>query len=311
MEVTAADHMTSVEHLNSLPHVDDEPSENNGADVNAGEDGEEPAQHTSTIASAESGLAVSMSAARPSTELAIRISDLRFSYPKQPELLRIDQLDIPSGQHVAILGPSGSGKSTLLELIEGSLAPTHGQVLVNSIPSISLGKDACKRIGVLEQEPYVFNRTLRGNLRVADSQATDDECKRALELAGLDELLKTLPQGLDTVANEAGLRFSGGERQRIALARILLQDSPIVLLDEPTAGLDPITESKLLSTMLSVLENRTVVMVTHHLMGIDRFDRVLLIHDGTIAEDGTPQHLAKESATYQRLLSFDRGESTC
>ena len=128
----------------------------------------------------------------------------------------------------------------------------------------------------------------------------------ALRCVGLERLLSQLPDKLDTLVDEAGLRFSGGERHRIALARILLQDAPIVILDEPTVSLDPRTEQEVLDTMLRVLADKTVILITHHLRGVAAMDRVLFLKDGRIALDGSPEELERTSAYYQSLLSLEK-----
>ena len=224
-------------------------------------------------------------------------------------LLSNVSLTIERGQKVAILGASGSGKSTLLHLIRGDLAPSSGTVTLGGVPATEL--NAAGRIhqyvGYMQQSSYLFAQTLRGNLKVGNPKVTDDQAIKVLQEVCLQPLLDRLPDGLDTLVDEAGLRFSGGERQRIALARLLLAQTPVVLLDEPTVSLDPLTEAKLLDTAFEVLADRTVIMVTHHLCGIEHMDRVLLVQDGGILLDGSPQELAKTSELFQRLLSFDRG----
>ena len=224
-------------------------------------------------------------------------------------LLSNVSLTIERGQKVAILGASGSGKSTLLHLIRGDLAPSSGTVTLGGVPATEL--NAAGRIhqyvGYMQQSSYLFAQTLRGNLKVGNPKVTDDQAIKVLQEVCLQPLLDRLPDGLDTPVDEAGLRFSGGERQRIALARLLLAQTPVVLLDEPTVSLDPLTEAKLLDTAFEVLADRTVIMVTHHLCGIEHMDRVLLVQDGGILLDGSPQELAQSSELFRRLLAFDRG----
>ena len=161
--------------------------------------------------------------------------------------------------------------------------------------------------GVCQQATYLFNDTLRNNLLIAKPQATDEELERALERVGLKRLLARLPKGLDTLLDEAGLRFSGGERHRVALARILLQDAPIVILDEPTVSLDPRTEHEVLDTMFEVLEGKTVILITHHLQGVSDMDRVLFLESGRIALDGAPEELERNNQHYQTLLELEQG----
>ena len=164
-----------------------------------------------------------------------------------------------------------------------------------------------EHIGIIQQETYLFNATLLGNLRLGDSSITREQATDALIAVGLGGLLNRLPKGLDTMVDEAGWRFSGGERHRIAIARVLLRKTPIVILDEPMVGLDPQTESALLSTIFDVLADRTLIMITHHLLGIERFDRVIFIEHGTIALEGSPAQLAQSSERYRTLLAFDQG----
>ena len=161
--------------------------------------------------------------------------------------------------------------------------------------------------GVCQQATYLFNDTLRNNLLIAKPQATDEELERALERVGLKRLLARLPKGLDTLLDEAGLRFSGGERHRVALARILLQDAPIVILDEPTVSLDPRTEHEVLDTMFEVLEGKTVILITHHLQGVSDMDRVLFLENGRIALDGAPEELERSNQHYRALLELEQG----
>ena len=197
----------------------------------------------------------------------------------------------------------------MLHLIRGDLAPSSGTVTLGGVPATEL--NAAGRIhqyvGYMQQSSYLFAQTLRGNLKVGNPKVTDDQAIKVLQEVCLQPLLDRLPDGLDTPVDEAGLRFSGGERQRIALARLLLAQTPVVLLDEPTVSLDPLTEAKLLDTAFEVLADRTVIMVTHHLCGIEHIDRVLLVQDGGILLDGSPQELAQSSELFRRLLAFDRG----
>ena len=154
-------------------------------------------------------------------------------------------------------------------------------------------------MSVVHQDPYLFGTTLYDNLCVGRASATREEALDALDKVGLSNLVSSLPQGIDTMVDEGGLRFSGGERHRIALARILLADAPIVMLDEPFAVLDPVTESKLLATLLDVFADKTLIMITHHLKGIEHMDRVVFLENGSIALDGAPVDLKRTSARYR------------
>ena len=238
----------------------------------------------------------------------VSFDGVRFAYQEggHPVLCNLD-LRIPAGQRIAILGRSGAGKSTMAALLHGEIAPQAGFVRVGGVDAASLGEKVAHSVGIIRQSPHLFNWTLRENLALAKPSATDEELACVLEKVGLSELLERLPAGLDTVVDERGRRFSGGERHRIALARVLLADSPVVVLDEPFAGLDPLTEKALIDVMFDTLAGRTVVMVTHHLQGVSACDRVVFVEGGRIVLDGTPGQLACESARYRALLSAERG----
>lgn len=239
---------------------------------------------------------------------ALTFSNVSFAYPgSSVEVLKDVNLHVPEGERVAVLGRSGAGKSTLVSLLKGDWAPSSGRVQVGGVDAADLGETVSRYVGVIQQSPHLFNWTLRENLALGKPSATDAELAAVLEQVGLGSLLARLPQGLSTMVDERGRRFSGGERHRIALARVLLADVPVVVLDEPFAGLDPATEQALIDTMFSVLEGRTVIMVTHHLQGVAACDRVLFVADGGIAIDGSPAQLERENAYFRSLLAADRG----
>ena len=240
--------------------------------------------------------------------LDVRLQGISFTYPgaDHPVLRGLD-LTIPQGQKIAVLGRSGAGKSTLAALIRGDVVPQEGRVTIGGADASALGDAMPHYVGVIQQNTYLFNDTLLANLRVGNSEATEEDAWRVLGQVGLREMVERLPQGLATMVDEVGKRFSGGERHRIALARVLLQDAPIVILDEPTVGLDPITEHALLDTLFAALEGRTVIMVTHHLQGVSAMDRAVFVEDGRIVTDGAPDQLARENEHYRTLLAFDGG----
>lgn len=240
--------------------------------------------------------------------LDLRIKQVSFSYPDETKNV-LDQLDlvIPQGEKMAILGRSGSGKSTLASLIRGDLTPTKGSVELAGIPTNQLGDSISDTIGVIQQTPYLFRTTILNNVRLGNEAASEAEVWDVLDRVGLKTLVEQLPEGLQTMVDEAGLRFSGGERHRMALARILLKDTPIVLLDEPTVGLDPITEQALIDTFFSQLSDKTVIWITHHLQGIDQMQRVIFIENGKLELSGSPQELFETSSRYRKLKSIDEG----
>ncbi|KPG68802.1 thiol reductant ABC exporter subunit CydC [Enterococcus sp. RIT-PI-f] len=244
---------------------------------------------------------------KPDGPIELTVSDLHFHYPSGKEVLHGFDLTIGAHQKLAILGRSGSGKSTFASLLRGDLVPTKGTILINGQSVADFGDSISDVIGVINQSPYLFHTTILNNLRIGNEAASEAEVWQVLAQVGLKEMVSALPEGLATMVDEAGLRFSGGERHRLALARILLKDTPIILLDEPTVGLDPITEQGVLETFFNVLNNKTIIWITHHLQGISMMDRVIFIEDGQLAMSGTPAQLAAENAHFQQLLAIDQG----
>lgn len=216
-------------------------------------------------------------------------------------------LTIPYGQKIAVLGKSGSGKTTLARLLHGDITPSKGYVTLASVLIAKIRDFIWDYFGLISQDSYIFAMSIIDNLRIGKIEATESEIWDVLEAVDLKSYVETLPDGLNTMADEAGLRFSGGQRQRLVLARVLLQNPPIVVLDEPTVGLDPVTERVVLDTIQRVLADKTVVMITHHLQGIEDFDRVIFVEEGHLVMDGSPRALEQTNVRYQKLLMFDRG----
>lgn len=241
------------------------------------------------------------------TDTRIQVEDLSFGYDYHLVLDRLD-LTIEPGEKIAILGKSGSGKSTLASLIRGDLKPQNGLLTLGGVPTYQFGDAMSHYISVIQQAPYLFHTTILNNVRMANTNKSEEEVWQVLERVGLKKLVEQLPEGLHTMVDEAGLRFSGGERHRMALARILLQDTPIVLLDEPTVGLDPLTEQALIDTFFSQLQDKTVIWITHHLQGIEIMNRVIFIEDGRLEMSGTPADLAQNNARFQQLKAIDEGK---
>ncbi len=245
---------------------------------------------------------------------AICISGISYAYPQATSpTIRNVSLSIPAGQSVAVLGPSGAGKSTLAQLVRGTLKPQEGSVTVLGNPdnadSHAIDETAHSKslsVGYLGQTPYLFNRTLRENLALGRKEASDELLKDVLASVGLGEKLDSLPDGLDTIVGETGTGFSGGESHRIALARVLVANTPIVLVDEPFSALDVETERDLLDTLIETCADKTLVVITHHLARIERFDRVVFLTNGHVSLDGSPVALKKSSPYFDQLLSFDR-----
>lgn len=234
------------------------------------------------------------------------VDNISYRYPESSEQI-IDGMSfsIEQGEKVAILGRSGAGKSTLLKLISGIIKPDKGNVFlgVDKVNREVLGK----AISVLNQKPHLFHTTVANNVRIGDDNATDEQIKQAIEQAEIGDLIDSLPDGIHTQMEEMGKRFSGGERQRIAFARALIQETPMILLDEPTTGLDPITELKLINTFLTAAPDKTIILVTHHLAGAAHMDKIIFVDDGKIILEGSHEQLMESSDYYRTLYEMDQG----
>ncbi|PHC26529.1 thiol reductant ABC exporter subunit CydC [Bacillus wiedmannii] len=236
----------------------------------------------------------------------IELNNVSYRYPDSNEfVLKEVSLQIKAGKKIAILGRSGTGKSTLLKLLAGALSPLHGEVLLHSEHAHT--NLLSKYISVLNQKPHLFDTTIGNNVRIGKLEATDEEIWTALEKAQLASHIASLPDGLKTKMHEMGKRFSGGERQRVAFARTLMQEAPIIVLDEPTIGLDPKTELSLIETMFSATEEKTVIWITHHLVGIEHVDEVIFLDRGQIVMQGSHEQLLKENEKYRKLYELDKG----
>ncbi|MDP4107456.1 MAG: thiol reductant ABC exporter subunit CydC, partial [Bacillota bacterium] len=238
------------------------------------------------------------------SEVTIECNHVSFHYDLASLLINDFSLRVAQGEKIAILGPSGAGKSTLLKMIQGALEPTSGEVLLNGRKANEIQRSIPKMLSVLNQKAYLFHTSVLNNIRLGNPEASDEEVYEVAKMVGLHEMIKKLPNGYATNMKETGQRFSGGERQRIALARILLQKTPVVIMDEPTVGLDPITENKLLNTIFNTLKGKTIIWVTHHLAGMDKMDRILFMDQGNITMSGSHQQLLNVER-YKRLYELD------
>lgn len=236
----------------------------------------------------------------PPAQVALTLDNVSFSYPQQPQkALDGISLQINAGEHIAILGRTGCGKSTLLQLLTRAWDPAVGEIAINGQPLASLSEPVLRAsISVVPQRVHLFSATLRDNLLLAAPTATDETLAAILTQVGLEKLLDE--SGLNSWLGEGGRQLSGGELRRLAVARALLHDAPLLLLDEPTEGLDATTESQILDLLERVTEGKTVLMVTHRLRGLSRFDRIIVMDNGQIIEQGNHTALlAKQGRYYQ------------
>jgi ABC-type multidrug transport system fused ATPase/permease subunit len=207
-------------------------------------------------------------------------------------------LDVPAGGRIAIVGPSGSGKSTLAAVLMGFL-PYSGSVRLSGVEVRETdGDDLRRHLGLLTQQAHIFDTSIADNVRIGDPHASDDDVTRAIEQAQLGDWVATLPQGLDTVVGSFGLAVSGGERQRIALARLLLARRAVVILDEPTEHLDGPTADALAITMAEALHGTSVVLITHRLVGLADVDGIVELQGGRVVAHGTHEELLDRDGWY-------------
>ena len=244
----------------------------------------------------------------------IDIENVTFAYENGKNVLDNISLSIKKGEKVAILGRSGVGKSTLVKLLTGTYTDYTGSISV--LGKVPTEKMLGTKISLLNQKPYLFNMTIRENLKLAlldkKEEVTDDEInskiEESLEKSQLTRLISELPEGINTNVFETGSRFSGGERQRIAFARTLIQNNELLLLDEPTVGLDPKTEHELLKTIFETNRDKTIVWITHHLNSIKYMDRIIFIKDGKVEMNGTHEELYQTNEKYRKLYDMDNVE---
>lgn len=237
----------------------------------------------------------------------LKLEHVKFAYEEEGAN-SVDgvSIDIPQGKRIAVIGRSGAGKSTLLKLIQGALEPLEGSVMINDRAAVDYGEEIPRLISVLNQSPHLFDTTVANNILLGRPEASEEEILQAAEQARMGELIASLPEGLNTPMRETGQRFSGGEQQRIALARVLLQNTPVLILDEPTVGLDPRTERALLSTIFQATSGKSLIWVTHHLVGVEHMDEIIFMEHGRIIMRGTHAELMEREPRYRNLYHLDR-----
>ena len=225
-----------------------------------------------------------------------------FSYdPEKPLLTDID-FTVPAGKMYAIVGPSGSGKSTVVNLIPRLYDVLGGSVKIAGVDVRDFDLEYLRScIGVVTQDSYLFNGTIRENLLYAKEDATQEELDAACFIANLNDFISTQPDGYETVVVNRGLKLSGGEKQRLSIARVILKDPKILILDEATSALDSITENAIQEALEALMEGRTSIVIAHRLSTILKADEILVVRDGRIAEQGTHEELLAKGGTYREL----------
>jgi len=233
---------------------------------------------------------------------SIRFDHVSFSYlPDKPLLTDID-FHVPSGQMYAIVGPSGSGKSTVVNLIPRLYDVQNGRVTINGVDVRYIDLEYLRsKVGVVTQDTYLFNGSIKENLLYAKADATDEELIEACKTANIYDFILNQPEGFDTMVGNRGLKLSGGEKQRLSLARVILKNPRILILDEATSALDSISENSIQNALEAMMQGRTSIVIAHRLSTILKADKILVVKDGVIAEQGSHEELLELGGVYKNL----------
>jgi ATP-binding cassette subfamily C protein CydCD len=243
---------------------------------------------------------------------SLEVQNLSFQYPPWNEEehpsdssmfgLKDISFSLPKGKHIALIGPSGAGKTTLTSLLLRFWEYRQGSIHMGDHELHQYRQDDIRqRISIVTQNTYLFSATIKENLLIARPQATDEQIIQATKQAQLHDFFQSLPTGYDTWIGEQGLRLSAGERQRLAIARALLKDSPLLILDEPTANLDPATELAVLNSIHSLCQGRSTITISQHMVGFETMDEILVLQNGRIIEHGSHEDLLAQGGLYRRM----------
>ncbi len=241
-------------------------------------------------------------------KIQLKAVDFAYQDSKNDLVVHNLTLDIPAGQRVGLAGHSGGGKTTVTKLLLRFADVTNGEICIDSqnINDVTQ-KSLRENIAYVPQEAYLFHRSLRDNVSYGRKNATEKEIETALKRANAWEFVEKLPLGIDTIVGERGVKLSGGQRQRIAIARAILKDAPILVLDEATSALDSQSEKLIQLSLDELMKNRTSIVIAHRLSTIAKLDRIIVLEDGKVAEDGTHTELLKRRGIYANLWSHQSG----
>lgn len=240
----------------------------------------------------------------------IDLENICFTYPNSDKkILKGVSLSMEQGNHIGIVGTSGGGKSTLIQILLGLYEPDKGSVLIDGKNLFSYNRNSFRQqVGVVSQETFLLNSTLRNNLLYGKKEATQEELDKAVEAAGLKELIESLENKYETVVGERGLKLSGGQRQRVALARAILRQPPVLIFDEATSSLDGETEEKVQESLEQLIPGRTTITIAHRLVTVRNADKILLLDQGMVAEQGTHEELLALRGQYYELYKAQYSE---
>jgi ATP-binding cassette subfamily B protein len=240
---------------------------------------------------------------------SIEFQDLTFQFNQTRTILDDIHLVIEPGQRVALIGPSGAGKSTFVRLLLRLYTPTSGKILIDGQDVAHVTQESLrKNISLVPQDPILFHRTLAENISYGKADATRYEIEQAAKLAHCDEFISHLPLGLETLVGERGIKLSGGERQRIAIARAILKNAPILILDEATSSLDSHSETLIQDALKYLMQGKTTIVIAHRLSTIQHMNRIIVIDDGKIVEEGSHTELLQQkNSLYKKLWTLQAG----
>ena len=233
----------------------------------------------------------------------ITFDDVRLTYPDGRVALSGVSFALRAAERVALVGPSGAGKSSVARLLLRFVTPTDGEIHVDGVPLDSLPIEAWRAsVAWVPQAPHIFHGTVADNIRLADPAASIKRVREAAALAHLDNFTQSLPDGYDTLVGERGARLSGGQAQRLALARAFLKDAPLLILDEPTSQVDPALEAQLQDAAERLMVGRTTLLIAHRLSTVYRADQIIVLDEGRVAARGRHAELAQQDGLYRRLV---------
>ena len=238
---------------------------------------------------------------------AIKFEEINFHYPSRPTQPALSgfSTSVNSGETVAIVGPSGAGKSTVFQLLLRFYDPSSGRIELDGVRTADLSlEDLRQRIGIVPQDAVIFSTSALENIRYGKPGASDEETQAAAKAAFADEFISALPEGYNTFLGERGVRLSGGQRQRIAIARAMLKNAPLLLLDEATSALDAESERMVQAALESAMQGRTTLVIAHRLATVQKADRILVLENGMLVEQGTHAELVKRGGVYARLAAL-------
>jgi ABC-type multidrug transport system fused ATPase/permease subunit len=243
----------------------------------------------------------------PPVRLGIRFESITFGYRRGERILRKVNLQAKPGTITALIGPTGSGKSTLMALLLRLYDPDEGSIEIDGVDLREIELEGLRAgISIALQENLLFRATIRENIAFASPSATDAQIREAARVACADTFVRELPLGYDTPLGERGTKLSTGQRQRLSIARAVLKDTPILILDEPTASLDAETELAVLDNLAEWGRGRAIFIITHRLSTIRRADQIVVLRDGEVLEEGSHQELMRrEGGGYRRLVEIE------